>query len=116
VSSLAPPASDAAAYAPYARAQAIDGVGGGGAVQFPRIGIDPETVFLWSKTLRAMRFLGQHFFRRTEVQLAYILLLFGSVFAFLWYLRLSNAPVSSFVLELIYAVRGPGAHDRASPN
>ena len=31
-----------------------------------------------------MHFLGQHFFRRTEVMLVYILLLFGAVFAYLW--------------------------------
>ena len=51
---------------------------------FPRIASDPQTIFLWSKTLRAMHFLGQHFFRRTEVMLVYILLLFGAVFAYLW--------------------------------
>lgn len=56
----------------YARTQAVDGVID--SVQFPRISIDPETVFVWSKVIRVMRFIGQHFFRRTEVLLVYILL------------------------------------------
>lgn len=74
------------------------------AVWFPRIAVDPETVFVWSKTLRATHFLGQQFFRRTEISLVYILLLFGAVFAYLWYLQLSDAPLSSAILELVYAV------------
>lgn len=43
------------------------------------------------------------FFRRTEVIVVYILLIFGAVFAYLWYLQLSAAPVSSALLELVYA-------------
>ena len=106
--SLGIPSGSSAKYtATYARTQAVDGFDSNSLVQFPRIGTDPETVFVWSKVMRVMRFLGQHFFRRTEVLLVYILLLFGAVFAYLWYLQLSDAPVSGSVLELVYAVRAP---------
>ena len=74
------------------------------AVWFPRIAADPQTVFVWGQAMRALQFLGQHFFRRTEVMLVYILLLFGLVFAYLWYLQLTNASLSSVTLELLYAV------------
>ena len=32
---------------------------------------------------------------------------FGAVFAYLWYLQLSDVPVADSLLELVYAVRSP---------
>ena len=76
------------------REQAACGPGDLPGAAFPRISTQPETMLAWSKILRTSRFLGQHFFRRSEVLLLYSVVLFGFVFA---YLLLANASLYSIM-------------------
>ena len=88
----------------YVRIRATEGAKQGD-IWFPRIAVDANSVAVWLKLMRTCRYLGQHFFRRTEVLIVYIVGWFGCVFAFLWYLQLGTEveALPQYVVALVMA-------------
>ena len=88
----------------YVRIRATEGAKLGD-VWFPRVAVDANSVAVWLKLVRTCRYLGQHFFRRTEVLIVYIVGWFGCVFAFLWYLQLGTEveALPQYVVALVMA-------------